>query len=63
MTKYTEAKTYFTELSNQGVTQATELFEEAEEIRKSLGDIAYAHFIINCYEDLFNVQLPNIQNS
>jgi len=63
MSKYLEAKTYFRDLSNKGIAQADELFEEAEQIRSSLGDIAYAHFIMNCYDDLFNVQLPNIKNN
>jgi hypothetical protein len=61
MTKYLEAKTYFIELSNKGIVQADELFEEADNIRLHLGDIAYARFIINCYEDLITVQIPNIQ--
>jgi hypothetical protein len=61
MTKYLEAKTYFTDLSDKGIVQADELFEEAENVRSYLGDIAYARFIINCYEDLFTVQIPNIQ--
>ena len=45
------------------IQRADELFDEAEQIRSSLGDIAYAHFIMNCYDDLFNVQLPNIKNN
>jgi len=63
MTKYSEAKSYFLAMENRGVTQATDLFIEAESIREILGDIAYARFIINCYEDLINIQLPLIQNS
>jgi len=62
MTKYLEAKAYFTTMSDNGVKEATNLFKEAEEIRDALGDIAYAHFIINCYDELFNIQLPKIQN-
>ena len=44
MSKYLEAKTYFRDLSNKGIAQADELFEEAEQIRSSLGDIAYAKY-------------------
>ena len=63
MTRYSEAKTYFLTMENRGITQASDLFREAEEVRKELGDIAYARFIINCYEELINNQLPLIQNS
>lgn len=62
MTRYGEAKAYFTTMSNNGVVEATNLFSEADDIRAVLGDIAAARFIINCYDELLNVQLPKIQN-
>jgi hypothetical protein len=60
MSQYDKSKVYFTQLSNQGNTQATELLEEYEEMRVK-NEFLAARFLRDVYID-FQLELQGVRN-
>jgi len=53
-TKYSEAKKFFIQLSEEGIWIGTTLLNDYEDLKKNRGELAAARYLLNVYLEFQN---------